>query len=925
MKVNKPSFLPKDAVTALLEQFPKDDILTSLPHRLLYAHDASAYRVIPLGIVFPQKQEDIQFLFSWAHDFQIPLTFRSAGTSLSGQSIGEGLIVDCSKYWKDISYDESSKIVMVEPGIIGGHVNRFLSSFHRKIGPDPASINACMMGGILSNNASGMCCGIEHNSYHTIDSMTCILPNGFILETSSKNADEQLRMHAPDIHQGLLSIREEILESPNLIELIRKKYRLKNTVGYCLNAFLDESHPAHIIKKLLIGSEGTLGFISKAGLHTIPALPFASTAILFFDSIESACKAIPVLAETSPVAMEIMDRAALRSIEYQDGAPHIIKTLGDDGTGILIEYQSDSQAALEQMKEAFQAIMHDIQLLELPHFTEDNAIRSRYWKIRKGMFPSIGASRAKGTGIINEDIAVPIESLSDAVKDLRRLFATYHFHEAIIFGHAKEGNLHFVIAHGFDSEEDITSFGDFMQDLAHLIIDTYQGSLKAEHGTGRNIAPFVAHEWGDEAYALMQRIKQLFDPHGIMNPGIIITHDPHCHIKHVKPFPIVHDLIDTCIECGYCESHCPTHHYTLSPRQRIILDREIALEKDPLIRKELSDFAKYAQIDSCANDGLCSMACPVHINTGQYMVEKRAAGLDDAMQYAFDKEADSIKQRDMIIRTKLNAGHLISHVIGDRALQKITAIGSELFDTPQWIPNLPTSWKHSKLASSADSSIMYIPSCTARLFAKPTDQSLALPDLIISLSQKAGIALTIPNDVENRCCGLAYASKGAKHSAQKAMQDWSRDISEDVMIITDSYSCASHIKQNMNVMDMLDFAELLIASLPIQAIQGTAILHPPCSVQMNGGIDRMKNIAQQLATHVFIPESLGCCGFAGDHGFKDPSLSKHACRDMNAEISKQKKVIGYYSLNPTCELGMNIGTGKVYVSLFYLIQQAIKA
>ena len=924
MKANKPSAFTPKAVTALLEQFPNDDILTSLPHRLLYAHDASAYRVIPLGIVFPRTPEDIQFLYSWAYEFQIPLTFRSAGTSLSGQAIGEGLIIDCSKYWKDISYDESTNIVTVEPGIIGGHVNRFLSSFQKKIGPDPASINACMMGGILSNNASGMCCGIEHNSYHTIESMTCILPNGFILDTTSKHAEKELQMHAPEIYQGILSIRDEILDSPKLVKLIRKKYRLKNTVGYCLNAFLDESNPVHIIKKLFIGSEGTLGCIIKAGLHTIPALPYASTAILFFDSIDSACKAIPLLAQTSPVAMEIMDRAALRSIENQEGAPEIIKILGNDGTGILIEYQSDTQTALEEMKHTFSDIMPNLQLLENPMFTEDLNLRSLYWKIRKGMFPSIGASRAKGTGIINEDIAVPIASLSDAVKDLRGLFANYHFHEAIIFGHAKEGNLHFVIAHGFDSEKDIKSFGDFMQDLAYLIIDKYQGSLKAEHGTGRNIAPFVAHEWGDEAYSLMQRIKRLFDPHGILNPGIIISDDPNCHVKYVKPFPIVHDIIDTCIECGYCESHCPTHHYTLSPRQRIILDREITLEKDPLIRKELTDFAKYEQIDSCANDGLCSMACPVHINTGQYMVEKRSARLDDAMLNIFDKEAGLIKQRDMIIRTKLNAGHLISNVIGDQALQKISAIGSKLFDTPQWIPNLPTSWKYGKQSSSVISSIVYIPSCTARLFAKPNDQSLALPDLIISLSKKAGIEITIPNDIENRCCGLAYASKGAKHSAQKAMQDWSRDIADDAIILTDSYSCSSHIRPNMMVMDMLEFAELLIASLPIQALEGTAILHPPCSVQMNKGIERLRKITQKLAKDVFIPESLGCCGFAGDHGFKDPSLSKHACRDMNIEINKQKNVIGYYSLNPTCELGMNIGTGKSYVSLFYLIHQALK-
>ena len=641
MKTNKYAILSKSALDSLKQYFPNEDIYTQLAHRLLYAHDASAYRIIPLGIVFPRTTTDIQFLYSWAHEHLIPLTFRSAGTSLSGQAIGEGLIADCSKYWKDVSYDSAQHIVSVEPGIIGGHVNRHLIPHHRKIGPDPASINACMMGGILSNNASGMCCGIEQNSYHTIASLKCVLPNGYIVDTADTHSSHDLQINAPEIHEGILRIRDEIMQSPILIEHIRNKYRLKNTVGYCLNAFIDETEPVHILKKLFIGSEGTLGFIAKAGLHTLPILPHASTAILFFDTIDSACKAIPLLVKTSPAAMEIMDRAALRSIESQVGAPNIIQSLGKDGTGILIEYQSHSQESLLKKLHRFSDIQEHLHLIEIPTFTDDISLRNQYWKIRKGMFPSVGASRAKGTGIINEDIAVPIESLADAVKDLRLLFTKYHFHEAIIFGHAKEGNLHFVIAHAFDSEQDIKAFGDFMQDLANVIIDTYKGSLKAEHGTGRNIAPFVSHEWGNEAYALMKRIKQLFDPHGIMNPGVIISDDPTCHVQHVKPFPIVHDIIDSCIECGYCESHCPTHQYTLSPRQRIILDREIALEQDPIIRKELSDFASYAQIDSCATDGLCSLACPVQINTGQYMLEKRSMSLDIDSKNRYDKEANT--------------------------------------------------------------------------------------------------------------------------------------------------------------------------------------------------------------------------------------------------------------------------------------------
>lgn len=910
------------ALKELRKQFPKDDVFTSLAQRLLYAHDASAYRIVPKGIVFPRTKQDIVFLIDWAKKHSIGLTFRSAGTSLSGQAVGEGLIIDCSKYWKDCSFNSTSNLVTVQSGIIGGHVNRILAKHQRKIGPDPASINACMMGGILANNASGMCCGIEFNSYHTISSIECILADGNIFDSALPNADDVLKQFSKSLYDGIISIRDRIRESDELSSIIRKKYRLKNTVGYCLNAFLDEYAPSQIIKRLLIGSEGTLGFISKATLHTLPALPFASTAMLFFHSMDAACSAIPTLSNTHPAALEIMDRQALRSIEKQEGAPSIISNLGHDATAILIEYQSSELSALQDSIQSFHDIQHSLSLIEAPHFTTDVKTRNQYWKIRKGMFPSIGASRAKGTGIINEDIAVPIHSLSDAVRDLRRLFTAYHFDEAIIFGHAKEGNLHFVIAHAFDTKEDIEQFGAFMQDLSTIIIDTYDGSMKAEHGTGRNIAPFVAHEWGEEAYALMKEVKNLFDPNGILNPGIIINDDPLAHVQNVKSFPIVHDIIDTCIECGYCESHCPTHHSTLSPRQRIILDREIKLVKDETVKHELMEFASFHQIDSCATDGLCSLACPVTINTGEYMLTKRAE-TNKMLGKSYHKAAKHIEKRDATIRAGLKIGHVVSNIIGGKQLQSLTGFLSHIVQIPQWIPGMPdirTTISH--MNPNAD--IFYIPSCTTRFFTKPKGALQSLPELVMSLAQQSGITISIPSSIEERCCGLAFDSKGDTESGNIAMDRWKQDIPSNAMLLTDAYSCQAHIQQSMKTIDIIDFAELVLDSLNIQPMEGTAILHPPCSLQMQHGVQRLKAIAERCATEVFIPESLGCCGFAGDHGFHHPELVVHACKDMRAEISAQRNVLGYYSINPTCELGMQIGTGNVYRSILYLIDQAIK-
>ncbi|MDQ2844571.1 MAG: FAD-binding oxidoreductase, partial [Acidobacteriota bacterium] len=555
-------------------------IQTRIIDRIAFASDASLYRLIPRAVVQPINTEEVRKLFRFSREMKIPLTFRAGGTSLCGQAITDGILVDVGRYWRMGSVEENGRRVRVQPGLIGQQANQMLKRYATKIGPDPASLSAARMGGILSNNASGMCCGVTQNAFHTLHSMTFLLPSGTEIDTAAIDAGTQFCECEPALAAGLLELKQQLEADPVLSDRIRSKYRMKNTTGYSLNAFLDYSEPVEIFSHLLIGAEGTLAFIAEAVLDTVPDLPVKYTGLLLFPNLHAACEAIAPLREAGAAALELMDRASLRSVQEKPGIPREIRELPKNAAALLVEFQSADTNAVRENAARAQAAVQGLELLTEPLFTDDPLAQDRLWSIRKGLFPSVGAVRASGTTVIIEDIAFPVDRLADAAVDLIRLFEKHDYTNAIIFGHAKDGNLHFVITQGFNTEREVAQYRDFMADVVRLVVKKYDGALKAEHGTGRNMAPFVETEWGADAYAVMQKIKSLADPDGLLNPGVILNADPEAHLANLKKMPVVEAEVDKCIECGYCEPRCPSRDLTLTPRQRIVVRREIQRLKD---------------------------------------------------------------------------------------------------------------------------------------------------------------------------------------------------------------------------------------------------------------------------------------------------------------------------------------------------------
>jgi D-lactate dehydrogenase len=943
---------PSTLAGLLAQVVDRERVLTRPIELIAYASDASFYRLIPRAVVLARSVEEVQGLFRFSRAQRIPLTFRAAGTSLSGQAITDGILVEVARHWRRLTVEEGGKKVRVQPGVIGGHVNLALKAYRAKMGPDPASINACMMGGILANNSSGMCCGVAQNAYHTLESLTFVLPSGTAINTADPRAEEIFGEREPKLSQGLLGLKRDIGANAALRERIRAKYRMKNTTGYSLNALLDFERPVEILAHLLIGSEGTLAFIAEAVLNTVPDLPVKYTGLLLFPDLHAACAAIVPLRDAGAAALELMDRASLRSVEDQPGIPPSIKALPGGAASLLAEFQCEGEAERAALEIRAREGAAGLRLLEPARFTHDPAEQAQLWKIRQGLYPSVGAVRKSGTTVIIEDVVFPLEVLADATMELAGLFKTHGYAEGIIFGHAKDGNLHFVITQSFNDRAAVDQYARFMDDLVRLVVGRYGGALKGEHGTGRNMAPFIEAEWGPDALAIMRRLKALADPEGLLNPGVIVNPDPQAHLADLKPMPVVEDEVDKCIECGFCESKCPSLDLTLSPRQRIVVRREMARlaagRAGPHLPAALEADFPYMALDTCAVDGLCATACPVAIDTGQLTKRFRRLRHPAWAQALAQRLAVNFALLEAAARMGLRAGHLIQSLLGAGAMIGLTralraVVGRPL---PLWSREMPRPARGRRPATErGGAQAVYFPSCLSRVMGHLPGEpdGLTLMEALVAVARRAHVPVYIPEDVGGTCCGVPFSSKGydeghrrAANRAIERFSEWSDGGRLPVVVDTSpcTYGLAtcrpSLTPENQQRFDRLRIQDgtafvhdQLLPRLAVRRKVRSVALHPVCSVVKLNLVPRLEAIARACSDEVTVPVYAGCCGFAGDRGFLFPELTASATRREAAEVQAGRHD-GYFSSSRTCEIGLTRATGHIYRSYLYLLEQATR-
>ena len=911
-----------ELIQHLSQHLPPNQIIVDDLRRLAYGTDASFYRLTPEVIAVIENEAEARAVLQTAKQHNRPVTFRAAGTSLSGQAITDGILALIGEGFATYEQNADASKVKVGPGIVGGEVNRRLAPFGMKIGPDPASIGAAKIGGIAANNASGMCCGTAQNSYRTLAGMRVMLADGSTIDTEDHlSVDAFSRSHAVLLGE-LERLGRDTRNNARLADRIRHKFKIKNTTGYSLNALIDYEDPIDILSHLMIGSEGTLGFISRITYNTVVEDPFKASAPVFFPDIRTACEAVIRLKPQPVSAVELLDRPALRSVDNKPGLPPIMRELGEEAAALLIEVRSATVDGINERISKVHAAMDGVATVEPMVFSTDPATCEMYWKVRKGTFPAVGAMRRTGTTVLIEDVAFHIENLADATLDLQALLRQHGYDEAIIFGHALEGNLHFVITQDFGDQSEVDRYARFMDDLCHMVVDKYDGSLKAEHGTGRNMAPFVELEWGRDAADLMRRIKALFDPENRLNPGVILNDNPHAHLENLKPMPAAEDIVDRCIECGFCEPLCPSHRLTLSPRQRITSIRELARREaaGEAAGSVGADYA-YMGLDTCAGCGLCSTACPVGIDTGDLTRRLRGRQIGDTSRAVNVWTGEHFGTLANASRLGLKVGHAVSGVLGDNFLSRISG--------GAWKKNMPYAGKAPVARTTKGDPVVYFPTCGGRIFGPSTTGEKQLGDVILDLLTRAGYAPILPDDVDSLCCGQMLSSKGMAEEADSMSNTLEAALMKASQngkypVIMDASTCSArmqkHLADKLKLYDFHEFAhDALLPRLMITRQAGPVALHINCSVRKNGADAKLRALLKACTENVIEPAGVTCCGFAGDRGFVVPELNQHALRHIHKDLPSNCAC--GVSTNRTCEIGLTAETGINYQSIAYLLEK----
>lgn len=922
----------------------KDAIYTDDLRRMAWGTDAGFYRLIPKIVIRSSSEEQVARILRSASDNNVPVTFRAAGTSLSGQSVSDSVLIVAGKNWERISTDDEGLTVNLQPGVIGSKVNDFLSKYGRKFGPDPASIKSCMVGGIIMNNASGMSCGTWANSDRLLISARLVFADGTILDTADQSSREAFKKSHPEILDAVCNLRDKVMANESLVEHIKHKYSIKNVTGLNILPLVTYTDPFDIILHLMVGSEGTLAFLSEARMKTLKIAPLQANAMVYFRTMAEAARAVIAIKELNVSAAEMLDKRSLASVNAGE-----IEGL----TAVLTQTQAENQHQLAENVKTITEVLEKFDTYDKVEFTTDPKVYGQYWAIRAGIFPTVGGMRKPGTTCLIEDVAFHVENLADAVSDLSDLLDRHGYDDSCIYGHALEGNFHFIINQAFDSDKEVQRYKDMINDVGELVVKRYNGSLKAEHGTGRNMAPFVEYEWGTEAYEVMKEIKRIFDPCNLLNPGVIFNDDPECCFKNFKALPILHpadgapeetvqayNKLNKCIECGFCEVNCVSCGFTMSSRTRIVLQREIkrltVSGENPSLLKRLKKQYSYFGEQTCAGDGLCSMSCPMGINVGDLTHEIRRQSMSRLGNNVGKFTADNFHKVKGGLRGVLRLAKLGHDILGSKAMGAF-AKGLHAVGMPLWTPAMPLAYNAAKSlkVKSAEYKVVYFPSCLNQTMGndKASKGMKPLAEEMVELMHKAGYEVIFPKNMDSLCCGTIWESKGLPKIAESKVKElenvlWEASGYGKFPVVCDQSPCLHRMKQHITKVQLYEAAEFiwkfLKDRLTFVKTDTPVALHLTCSTRLMKIDGIVRDLAMMCSDSVLIPEGVGCCGFAGDKGMTHPELNAYALRKLKDQVQKVGIQVGY-SNSRTCEIGLQTNSGVPYRSIVYLVNSCTSA
>jgi D-lactate dehydrogenase len=938
---------PEPLLSDLVALLGADRVLHRASDIVRYATDASPYRRFPRAIVVARDADDVAKVIRYARGAGLPVTFRGGGTSLNGQGQSDGILVDVRRHFSGLAAEEEGRLARVAPGMVLGHANRFLAPLGRKLGPDPASTDIATVGGVIANNSGGMRCGVTADAYSTVRELTFVLPSGTAIDTGAPGAAERFAEAEPELVRGLEEIRDELRADADLRERIRRKFEIKNTTGYRLCAFLDEDEPLQIFRRLLVGSEGTLAFIAEAVFETVPLPRLTTVSWLQFPGMDEAVEAVPGLVDCGATAVELMVAPSLIVAAHNiPGTPEAWKELPPESVALLVEFGADTEEELDALVAAALEQVPDDRLINPADYTREAEQIELDWRVREGMHGLLGKLKAPGTALIIEDVCVPPSRIAECARDLQALLAEHGFLPGVA-GHASAGNLHFMLTPDFSQPEDVERYEALMGGVVELILDKYDGSLKAEHGTGINMAPYVEREWGAKATELMWRVKELADPDGVLAPGVVLNRDPEVHLRDLHSNPEIEEVANSCVECGFCEPVCPSRHLTTTPRQRIVLRREMARQPEGSpVRRVLLEEYEYDAIETCAADGTCRLACPVGIDTGELVKQLRRCERGEREERVALAVARRWERVEAAARGGLRMGKAIERVAGSAPLRGASALARRAVSrelVPEWGEAMPPpAAPGMPFTTREGASAVYVPACINRIFGRPeeAEDGPSLPEALVEVSRRAGAPLWIPPGVEGSCCGVPWSSKGfAQGNAEKVTELvarlWRWSGGGELPVVIDASSCSHGIADppegalsgeaaerhaKLRIVDSVAWlADTVVPALELSGRVGSVTIHPTCSSRHLGHTAKLAAVAGALADDVHLPVRATCCGFAGDRGLLHPELTEAATEEEAREV-RGRSFDGYLSSNRTCEIGLERAMGHPYESPVFLLE-----
>lgn len=621
-----------------LEQIMRGDVFVDMLHRAAYSSDASIYRIIPACVLVPRDIDDIVATVKYAAENNIPVVARGAGSGVAGESLSSGIVLDIRRYMnRIISAEQNGKIVFTQPGVVLDDLNGFLSKYKRKIGPDPSTSNRAVIGGCVANNSTGAHSLQYGYMADYVESLEAVLSDGSVVEFQNDFQPSSKLDTAGSIAGKCLAV----LSNNNAV--IRKAipHSKRNRSGYnvagiCHNGRID-------MAKLLAGSEGTLAIFTKIRLRTVKLPQAEALLLLEFDSLEKMAHAAAVIVDSGASACELMDKTLLDVA--RDALPQYRDILPSAEAVLLVEHTGDSE---QQVKEKIEKTSSAVGKLAVNRkIVFDTEQQNRLWKLRNDAMPLLDRKKTRKHPVpFIEDVSVDSSKLAEYVSGIEKIGKRYNI-ALSYYGHAGDGELHIRPYLDLSRQADVQKMVALANEVFSLAW-SLGGSISGEHAEGLVRAAFVRSQFGDEFYDVLCKIKNIFDPAGIMNPGKIINSDPDIMIKNLNaedeflPERLQTGLLfegdelltelEQCNGCGLCLTK--EKNLRLCPVFRA-LDEELGSSrakanvlnlwmKGKISEKdfESDEFKKF--LDLCINCKLCSVECPSGVDVSKLMVAARA-------------------------------------------------------------------------------------------------------------------------------------------------------------------------------------------------------------------------------------------------------------------------------------------------------------